>query len=508
MNPAAKSLQENILVMLCYNDEHIKTLISNVKIEMFDNEFYRDIADKAIKYYKEFGRTPADHLADLFEKQLASKNKVQAKTYEQVLVSINTLKDDIHPKFVMRELNKFVREQNMRLALHQAVTFFQEGKLDDVDRLLDNRKTVIDTFDQGLMFGSDMERTLSFLYNEDEIFWTGIPQLDELGVAPARGELFTFVGLPSTGKSWGLVHLGKMNLLTRSTVLHISLEMSEPKCSMRYVQSLLSIAKSSRDMRQIELTTNKYGVADDMELVKVLNYSSLKDDDIGAKISAKLGKFKFKKPRLIIKQFPTGMLTIDMLKAYLENLATYCNIHPDILIVDYADLMALDSKFLRVETGQIYQKLRGLAIEHDMAVVTASQANRVGENVVTLTRKHLAEDFSKVAISDNVVTYNQTAYEYKLGLARLYVDKARNDRKGDTVLVTQNYNMGQYCLQSSLIRGNYFDVLEERFKSTVASAEVFNPRQRLKITKKSTVTQEANNDISKHSKSISQPEIT
>lgn len=131
------------------------------------------------------------------------------------------------------------------------------------------------------------------------------------------------------------------------------------------------------------------------------------------------------------------------------------------LIVDYADLMYLDAAHLRVDTGRVYKELRGLAVEYNIAVVTASQANRVGESVKLLTRKHLAEDFSKVAISDNVVTYNQTVREAKLGLARLYVDKARNDRRGDTVLITQNYNSGQFCLDSALLSGNHEDMLEE-----------------------------------------------
>jgi len=159
---------------------------------------------------------------------------------------------------------------------------------------------------------------------------------------------------------------------------------------------------------------------------------------------------------------------MEMLKAYLENLSTFYHIFPDLLIIDYADLMHIDSAHLRVDTGKIYKDLRGLAVQYGIAIVTASQANRAGEGdgIRLLTRKNLAEDFSKVAIADNVITYNQTAAELERGLARLYVDKARNDRRGDIILLSQNYGIGQFCLQSTRLNrveyGNMLAALTSR----------------------------------------------
>jgi replicative DNA helicase len=241
--------------------------------------------------------------------------------------------------------------------------------------------------------------------------------------------------------------------------------MSEQRCAQRYVQSLLAIAKRSYEMRNMDLTLDGYGRVIEMKLDKLRGIWSLGDDNIATKIEKKLNRLMT--PRLIIKQFPTGQLTPEMLEAYIENLQSNLRIRIGLLIVDYPDLMHMDAKYLRVETGKIYQMLRGFGIQYDMAVVAASQANRVGEGVTTLTRKHLAEDYSKVAISDNVVTYNQTYMERMLGLARIYVDKARNDITGDVVLITQNYNMAQFCLQSALIRGDYFQKLEKDFPNII-----------------------------------------
>jgi replicative DNA helicase len=463
------SLEENVLTLLCFSKKHVELISSNVSVDHFTNEVYRDIAEKAVRYYKKYKKPIAGHLPDVFEKQLdKEKSRKKAEVYETVLKGLYELRDEINPEFVLQELEKFVNSQSIRLTLKKAVELYQEGKIDAIDRLLKERENkMMDVFDTGILFGSDMKRTLAFLNTHEEYFTTGIPYLDMLGVVPVRKELLTTVGLPGTGKSWAMVHIGKYNVFARETVVHVTLEMSEDRCAQRYVQSMLAVAKRSYKMHNIDLKLDKYGCVSNMKLysLPVNELISLQDDGIKSKIKKRMRVIM--RPRLIIKQFPTGQLTIDMLVSYLENLRAYAKIIPDILIVDYADLMNIDSKYLRVETGKIYQQLRGLAIQYNMAVITASQANRVGQDVTTLTRKHLAEDFSKVSISDNVITYNQTPLERPLGLARLYIDKARNDKTGDSVLITQNYNMGQFCLQSALMKGNYFDKLEEYFPDIV-----------------------------------------
>ena len=502
---AEKHLQENVLAMLCHNLEYIQTLVVNISTELFDNEVYRDIADASLLYFKKYKKPIGIHLPDVFSKKINdTKNRRQAEVYKETIIALKDLHDELDPRFVMGELNKFIKMQTTRLALKQAVELYQRGDIDAIDDLLEERRTkTIDAFDPGLMFAKDMNRTLSFLNYEEELFSSGIKELDELGISPARQELFVDVGLPNTGKTMGLIHKGKMNLLMRETVVHVSLEMSEKKCSMRYVQTLLAMAKTRRDMRMIRLDTDRNGIVSNMSISAILEgYSTLQDENARGKIEKKL--LKLRRPKLVIKTFPTGMLSIDMLRAYIYNLRAYCNIHPTVLIIDYADLMSLDAKNLRVETGQIYQKLRGIAVENDFAVVTASQANRVGENVVTLTRKHLAEDFSKVAIADNVITYNQTPYEYKLGLARLYVDKARNDRKGDSILISQNYNMSQYCLQSAYLRGDYFDALETKFADVVKNTTTFNPSNN-KVRKRLSRAMETDDSDEENSEVIVEP---
>lgn len=483
---ASSSLQENVLALLCFNKEHASVISNNIEVEHFDNEIYRDIADKALQYYKKYRKPISSHLPDVFEKKLnKEKSRKTAEAYETVIKGLRVIHKEMNTEFVLKELNKFIHAQVLRMTLKKAVDLFQEGKLDAADKILNDRNSVMtEVFDPGLRFGRDMNRTMRFMHQEEELFTTGISHLDMLGVVPTRKELFMMMGLPGTGKSWGLTHVGKHNTISRATVAHVSLEMSEERCSQRYVQTYLGVAKRSQEIRNINMDIDQYGRIMEMRYDNIDGVWSFNDQSIETKIIEKLKRIYT--PKLIIKQFPTGQLTMENLVAYIENLKAYASIVPDILIIDYADLMNIDTKQLRIETGRTCQQLRGLAIEYNMAVVTASQANRTGDGVTTLTRKHLAEDFSKVAISDNLVTYNQTAFERRLGLARLYVDKARNDRTGDSIIISQNYNTGQFALQSALMRGDYFDKLERYFPEELSNNEEKQLRtSRTRITRNS-----------------------
>ena len=68
----------------------------------------------------------------------------------------------------------------------------------------------------------------------------------------------------------------------------------------------------------------------------------------------------------------------------------------------------------------------------------------------------VAEDWSKIATADNVLTYSQTKYERPLGLARLFVSNGRNDEDKFEILILQSYAIGQFCLDSTYMYNQYW----------------------------------------------------
>ncbi len=451
------ALQENILILLCFSDE-VKMLSNVVTVDLFESSIYRDIANVAIDFYREFQKPIAEHLPDVLQYQLESS---KGELFKHVLEAIFQSKDSINKNYVMKQLEKFVRQQKLKQTVKDAADKILDGNLDEAEHVFDKyRKTVLKQFDIGTKL-SDTVKSLRFLKDEVQGHHTGIKLLDELGICPAPKELFVFVSLPGYGKSWFFIHIGKFALLQRKKVLHITLEMSEENVCKRYIQSLFNISKYALETHTIPVfSRSDDGILSSIDFKEIRKKTlGLTDDGIEKTIHSKLKKLK--NPQVIIKEFPTGSLTMKTLNAYLDNLEASIKFIPDIIVVDYADLMNIDASNVRVATGRIYQELRGLAVERNLAVVTASQANRGAEGIKWITRKQLAEDYSKVAIADNLITFNQTQAEYKLKLARLFVDKGRNDRSGDAILISQNYALGQFCMDSIKMNNDYWNTLPQ-----------------------------------------------
>lgn len=240
--------------------------------------------------------------------------------------------------------------------------------------------------------------------------------------------------------------------MQRKKVLHISLELSENRLKGRYFQTMFGILnrQTHDSILSPMFEVDSHGVFSNVDFREIEQRPSLQDGDIITVLKEKLEKLFL--PQLVIKEFPTGTLSVEKLKAYLDNLESYFNFIPDIILLDYLDLMEMDSDKLRIDLGQTAIALRGIAGERNVAMVTVAQTNKSAEGKKLLTRKYLAEDFSKVRVSDNLITYTQTREESKKGMARLFVDKARNSPGNMVILLSQNYSIGQFCISSAILR--------------------------------------------------------
>ncbi|MBO0739541.1 MAG: hypothetical protein J2P48_23875, partial [Alphaproteobacteria bacterium] len=89
-----------------------------------------------------------------------------------------------------------------------------------------------------------------------------------------------------------------------------------------------------------------------------------------------------------------------------------------------------------------------LANIRNFALMTVMQAQREAAGKLNVYARHIAEDWSVVATSDTFITYSQTIHERGQHIARIFVDKARNAPDKWFALITQSYEIGQFCLDS------------------------------------------------------------
>jgi len=133
---------------------------------------------------------------------------------------------------------------------------------------------------------------------------------------------------------------------------------------------------------------------------------------------------------------------------------------PDLLVLDYPDLMDIDKDNYRLGLDEVYKQVRGICVQRNLAGAVVSQGNRSSERAKKVKNDNVAEAWSKIAHADCVITYNQTEPEHQMGLARLYVSAGRNDEDKITIIISQNYAMGSFVVDSVLMSGsNYWGLL-------------------------------------------------
>ncbi|MDJ0953458.1 MAG: DnaB-like helicase C-terminal domain-containing protein [Acidimicrobiia bacterium] len=456
------SLQENLLTLLCFDPEHAPVIDSVVDVELFGGSVFSDVAHRASQFLQQFKEPAAEHLPDLFHDILYGKDDKQAALYARVFENMAQVYDTINAGYVMSRLSGFVRRQKLTGTVVKAAQTLQLG----TEEAIAETEMILS---KGLRFGVQEFDAGAFLYSEesfqaitqaDLFFPTLIEPLDNVGMAPAPGTLLTFMSLPNKGKSWFLTHIGKVcAAVHRLRVVHISLEMGREKQLRRYWQAYLSMPRSHPEVVYPRLLMEEgdfSGVK--RERMNRLPIISTKGSKLLRKRSQALRKSQ---QQILVKQFPTNSLTTLELSAWLDQLERTTRFVPDVLLVDYADIMKISAGAVRQDTSAVYKDLRGLAVDRNMAVVTCSQSNRSGEDARMLTFKHFAEDYSKAATSDYVITYSQTPQEHKLGLARLFNAKNRDEEAMGTTLISQAYAAGQFVVDAYPLPSDYLDVLED-----------------------------------------------
>lgn len=452
-------MQTNLLTLLIFSPEHSSTINGLLDPNYLDNRVMREICRESQSYINKYKKPPGEHIADLLEDKLTTEKASIRKMYEDILYDLFEQRDNVNGEFVINSLRGFIRGAHMKRELAKAVEQLQSGDVDRAELAIQQALRLPDaSLDLGMFFGDDVERTLAFLDEMTDCFPTGIAEFDKAGIGPVPKELLIVMAPPNTGKTWALLNYTKYALLSRKKVLHLTLEMHEGRTAQRYMQMLFSISKRNAEVPVVELERDEDGNMIGLTPNTITRPTLEDNPDIKQQLRKHLRNSN--RMQLVIKQFPTGQLTIPQLEAYLDQLERVANFVPDMIVVDYGDLMKLDISNMRASLGQLYKDLRGIAVERNCAMVTATQTNRDGADVGVITEKHVAEDFSKIAIADNIISLNQTEAERALGLMRAFVVKARNDEKGWQVLMTQAYQAGQFVLDSLRMTDSYLDHVE------------------------------------------------
>jgi replicative DNA helicase len=249
--------------------------------------------------------------------------------------------------------------------------------------------------------------------------WTAFNELVDGGIG--KGELIIFVAGPGAGKSTSMINVGAHLLKLGKTVVHYTMELSEPYVAQRYDSVVTGIATANL----------KYNLEE---------------------VEHELSKLK---GQLYLKFFPTKTASVTTLKAHLDKMIMQ-GVKPDIVIVDYADLLrsAKAKEKLHEELETTYEDLRGLAGEYQIPVVTASQANRSSVESDIITSDQVASSFSKIMIGDVIISLARKTTDKIAGTGRVHFIKNRFGPDGLTLPTKLNMSNGRIDMyQESSVKG-------------------------------------------------------
>lgn len=454
-----RSLSESLVTLLCTNEEQGKIAAGLVDTNYLDPP-YDDIAVRAIDYRHRFKQAPGlAHLDDLFDDIISNPNHKQHRLYQNILEGIINQSERLNAEYVLSRVNEYMDSQRLKAAVIEAGQKYTQQNQDTTEVrniLYKALKFKPEPMDSGT-FLSDKKRVLGFLSNPVQaLCGLDIPELDRRQLGPTAKEMLVFLARKGAGKTSFCIHCGVMALMQGLKVVHVTLEMGDERIMPRYISKLFAVAK-----RPDEFTVTSFkGKGFKPELIVSQQKPKLwySDRAIAAKIEKRMDQWGEQFGNLVVKSFASGRLTLPQLEAYLDGLEASHKFIPHVLIIDYPDLMALDERQEhRIAIGRLYVQLRGLLKERNVAGICPAQSNREGESAKLITAKLIGEDYSKTQTADVVFTYTQTAMEKQLGLARLYVDKAREEQDSFTVLISQSYTTGQFVLESRFMpTPNYY----------------------------------------------------
>lgn len=457
------SLAENLITLACYDDDHGRLVVGMIEPDLFEGD-YRIIAERALAYWKRYGHAPHAHTPDLVADIIDDPKNKKAQTYKRILSSMVQLADGMNRKYVVDQISKFVRAQELKEAIHSSaeqISASGEQSIDEIERiwqeLLRKRKEV--HFNPGTRL-SDYEPMLAYVEQTQTEFRVGIKELDRKGIVPMRGTSTLLIGASGKGKSWALIQYARMALGLRKKVLHISLEMSEVEVQGRYYQSIFAIPKRMGDVVVQKLVTKRGKLVDILEEVVTPEWSLTSPhvrDELGARILQMGGWMN----NLIIKQF--GSMTMQQFEAYLDALEVEEGFIPDLIVLDYFGLVNVgtSARDFRLAMGNAYKTWRGVLIDRSMAGVTAQQSSKEGAEARTIKSRHVAEDWSLIATSDFALTLSATDMESNLGLMRGYVAKGRSETDKFSFLLSQSFKIGQFALKSAMLHADYYEMVKD-----------------------------------------------
>lgn len=403
-------IEETILAGLISNDEYARKVLPFLQNDYFDQQSHQTVFVEVARYVDSYNSIPTKGALKV---AIDEKSNINEEQYKQIndLVDSLSYDDKTDLDWLVDKTEKFCQDKAIYNAVRESILVL-DGNHKQLDKgaipeLLEKALGVSFDNSVGHDYLDDSDERYDFYHTKEDKIPFDLELLNTItkgGVS--RKSLSIALAGTGVGKTLFMTHCAAANLTAGLNVLYITMEMAEERIAERIDANLLDLTVDQ--LREVPR-------------------------DVYEK---RLGRVKKKSTgKLIVKEYPTASAGSNHFRHLLNELKLKRNFKPDVIYIDYLNICMSS----RIRMGgsvnsytlikAIAEELRGLAVEFNVPIMSATQTNRTGYSSSDLNLEDTSESFGLPATADFM--FGLISTEELESLGQLMIKQLKN-RWGDT----------------------------------------------------------------------------
>jgi len=399
------SIEQTIIKNIITNETFMRKVLPFIKPDYFEGT-YQKIFKEVAKFVAKYNKIPNE---ESFKIEIEQSESFTEEQYRHAIEIIPQLfdKEESDQQWLYDTAEKWCQDRALYNAIMESITII-DGKHQSL-----SKNALPDILTKALGVSFDTNIGHDYIENSDERYEFYHRDEERLPFDLDFFNKITKGGLPNktlniclagtgVGKSLFMCHCAAANLADNKNVLYLTMEMAEERIAERIDANLL-----------------------DIPIDQIPNLSKSMYADRVTTLSKKTSG------KLIIKEYPTGQANAAHFRALLNELKLKRSFEPDIIYIDYLNICA--SSRMKGMGGAINsynyikaiaEEIRGLAVEFDVPIVSATQTTRSGYSNTDVGLEDTSESFGLPATADLMFALIST--EELEGMGQLAVKQLKN----------------------------------------------------------------------------------
>ena len=404
-------IESTILKNLIYNEEYARKVIPFIQPDYFEDRKEKIIFEEITSFIVKYGSSISVEALNIEVENRTDLTDTEAKDIHEI--NQNLVKSVVDDQWLLDSTEKWCRDRAIYLALMESIHIAdgndEKKNRDAIPTILSDALAVSFDNNIGHDYLLNYEERYEFYHKKEEKIEFDLEYFNKItkGGLPNKTLNIALAGT-GVGKSLFMCHVASSVLLQGRNVLYITMEMAEEKIAERIDANLLDVS-----------------IQDLTDLPKVMFEN---------KVTAVSKKTQ---GQLIIKEYPTAGAHSGHFKGLLNELALKKSFKPDIIFVDYLNICASSRYKANANVNSysyikaIAEELRGLAVESNLPIVSATQTTRSGFASSDVDLTDTSESFGLPATADLMFALIST--EELEGLNQIMVKQLKNRYNDPTI---------------------------------------------------------------------------